>query len=91
MKAMIHGVNCDPDNSTLVAETTNENQIDSFDDLRRYELYRTKGGNYFIQSEVGYDISLNRLSASDAQNIYNEMKQDPACEGTPEAITAATN
>lgn len=58
---VIHGVVCDPEQSTLVSEKTNENQIDDFDQLRRFKLYRTKDGRYFLQSEVGYDIRLTLL------------------------------
>lgn len=75
MKEIIHGVVCDPSRSTLVAEQTNENQIDRFDDLERVKLYRTVGGHYFIQSEQGYTISLELLDDSEAASLSTDMKQ----------------
>jgi hypothetical protein len=73
LEQTIHGIYCDPDHSTLIAEETNEATLDRFDDLRRFELYRTKSGHYFMQSEVGYDMKLTLLSRTEAMRVYNAM------------------
>ncbi len=75
MKEIIHGVVCDPSRSTLVAEETNETEIDRFDDLERVKLYRTAGGHYFIQSEQGYSISLHLIDEGEATSLSTNMKQ----------------
>lgn len=79
MSAMIDGIVCDPSRATLVAEQSNEKQIDSFDNLRRYKLYRTVGGHYFLQSEIGYDIGLylvpqDELKKVDQQIVRHELQ-----------------
>jgi len=74
MKMIIRGVVCDPEHATLIAEGTNESSIDSFDDLRRVELYRTPGGHhYFAQNEVGYDMDVELLSRTDAMQLYDAL------------------
>ncbi|MGO9603706.1 MAG: hypothetical protein ACLQAT_09970 [Candidatus Binataceae bacterium] len=47
--AIINGIICDPSRATLVAEETNENRIDNFNNLRRVKLYRTIAGHYFVE------------------------------------------
>ena len=74
MEVRVHGVYCDPDHAVLIAEGTNENTIDRFDDLRRTELYRTPDGrHYFVQNEDGYDMSVDLLSRINAMGLYNDL------------------
>ena len=76
MKAMIHGVICDPNRATLLAEGTNQYGIDTYLDLKRVELYRSQGGEYyFIQDETGYDMSLQLVSRQDAMHVYETLPE----------------
>gem|GEM_PF-5503049 len=65
----IHGVLCDPSQSTLVAEESNQGAVDDPRDLRRYRLYRTDDGHYFEQSEIGNDISLHLLTGPEGSGF----------------------
>ena len=74
MHVRVHGVWCDPDHATLLAEGTNEKSIDQFDDLKRIELYRTPDrANYFVQIEEGYDMKIQLLSETEARDFYKEL------------------
>jgi len=73
MSAMIDGIVCDPSQATLIAEQSNEKQIDSFTNLKRFKLYRTVAGHYFVQSEVGYDIGLYLVPADELKNVDQEI------------------
>ncbi len=75
MKERIHGIVCDPAHATLIAERTNEEDIDKFSELRRFELYRDGSGHYFVQSELGTEISLELLSRTDARRLYDTMPE----------------
>jgi len=70
MRALIHGVICDPAQATLIArDNTNDGRPG------RYELYRTAGGHYFVESHVDGDIALNLVSDDEASRLYSEMTQ----------------
>jgi hypothetical protein len=71
--AMVNGVNLVAERSALVAEQSNEAAIQNQDSLEQYQLYRTSGGQYFLQSEVGQVSTLELESDSDAAEIYKRM------------------
>ena len=76
MTVMIEGVNCDPQRARLIAAGTNEGSIESFDDLRRSELFRTPGGyHYFVEKEEGRDLTVELLSRTEAMRLYNELPE----------------
>lgn len=70
MRALIHGVICDPAQATLIArDNTNDGRPG------RYELYRTAGGHYFVESRIDGDIALNLVSDDEASRLYSDMTQ----------------
>jgi len=76
VRQVIGGVDCDPSRATLVAERSNQNQIDRFDDLERVRLYRTPEGQLFVEEEQGYDIQVHLVSL-DTPEAAPAMKSAP--------------
>lgn len=78
MEVRVNGIYCDPDHSILIAQSSNLDSIDKFDDLKRVELYRTQSGrHFFVQDEEGYDMKVELLSTKEAKDLYNELSYHP--------------
>lgn len=78
VRRVINGVDCDPSRATLVAQRSNQSEIDRFDDLERVRLYRIPDGHLFVEEEHGYDIQVHLVSLDDAPEAAPAVKFPPA-------------
>lgn len=74
MRAMVDGVNCDPERATLIAQSIDEDSMDSLDHRRCRELFRTQGGHhYFVENAEGANLSVQLVSRTEAMSIYDGL------------------
>lgn len=72
MRALIQGVSCDPEQSTLVGQ-----RDDRADRAAPglVKLYLTRGGHFFIESRTGHDTTITLISREEAMRFYDATVQ----------------